>query len=112
MTTPNPNVDYTQEVRFAIVMYGGISLAIYINGVAQELLHVVRATAPATRLDDARAMQPEAKYSDGDLTGSERVYRKIGQMLIRGGKLQPLSEIEELGKRAAAANTSDSSAPR
>ena len=36
-----------QEVRFAVVMYGGVSLAIYINGVAQELFRLVRATAPA-----------------------------------------------------------------
>ncbi len=35
------------EVRFGIVMYGGVSLAVYINGVAQELLSLVRATAPA-----------------------------------------------------------------
>ena len=35
-----------REVRFAVVMYGGVSLAIYINGVAQELLNMVRATAP------------------------------------------------------------------
>ena len=26
-----------KEIRFAIVMYGGVSLAIYINGVAQEI---------------------------------------------------------------------------
>ena len=32
---------------FAVVMYGGVSLAIYINGVAQELFRLVRATAPA-----------------------------------------------------------------
>ena len=32
------------EIRFAVVMYGGVSLAIYINGVAQELLKMVRAT--------------------------------------------------------------------
>ena len=31
-----PAVDYKQEVRFAVVMYGGVSLAIYINGIAQE----------------------------------------------------------------------------
>ena len=29
----SPKTEYTQEVRFAIVMYGGVSLAIYINGV-------------------------------------------------------------------------------
>src|SRR5207253_10629849 len=37
--------DFRQEVRFAVVMYGGVSLAIYINGIAQELLRMVRATA-------------------------------------------------------------------
>ena len=36
----------TQEMRFALVLYGGVSLAIYINGVVQEFLHLVRATAP------------------------------------------------------------------
>ena len=41
-------VEYTQEIRFAVVLYGGVSLAIYMNGIAQELLHLVRATAPGT----------------------------------------------------------------
>src|SRR5207248_188969 len=104
-TSAKPITDYTQEIRFAIVMYGGISLAIYINGVAQELLHLVRATAPACRLDDDPSAQPEAKYSDDQLTGSERVYRKIGQMLVRGGQLRPLSEIEELSKKASSTHT-------
>jgi hypothetical protein len=31
--------------RFAVVLYGGISLAIYMNGVAQELLRMVRASS-------------------------------------------------------------------
>jgi len=35
-------MDVEREVRFAVVMYGGVSLAIYINGVAQELLDMVR----------------------------------------------------------------------
>jgi patatin-related protein len=38
---------YRQEIRFAIVMYGGVSLAIYMNGIAQELLRLVRATSGA-----------------------------------------------------------------
>jgi hypothetical protein len=37
--------DPGQEVRFAVVMYGGVSLAIYMNGAAQELLRAVRGTA-------------------------------------------------------------------
>lgn len=83
MTSPStPTVEYSQEIRFAIVMYGGISLAIYINGVAQELLHLVRATAPANHPDTDG--QNLAKYADSELTGSEKVYRKLGQMLVRG----------------------------
>ena len=42
-----PGLDYKKEIRFAVVMYGGVSLAIYINGVAQELLRMVKATAPS-----------------------------------------------------------------
>src|SRR3982751_4669171 len=30
------------ETRFGLVMYGGVSLAIYINGVAQEFYNAVR----------------------------------------------------------------------
>ena len=38
------------ETRFAVVLYGGVSLAVYISGVCQELLAMVRSTA-AQRLD-------------------------------------------------------------
>jgi len=79
-TTPNsagqpPKCDHTQEVRFAVVMYGGVSLAIYMNGITQELFELIKATAP----------DPEnpgfAKFTDEQLTGSGRVYRKLGQLL-------------------------------
>ena len=68
-----PDVNYRKEVRFAVVMYGGVSLAIYINGVAQELLRLVRATA---QNGDGKAL-----LSDGELSGSERVYRKLSYLL-------------------------------
>lgn len=42
MAATSPKADYTHEVRFAIVMYGGVSLAIYINGITQELLRLDR----------------------------------------------------------------------
>ncbi len=35
-------VEKTREVRLGLVMYGGVSLAIYINGVAHELFRAVR----------------------------------------------------------------------
>ena len=64
------NLDYTKEVRFAVVMYGGVSLAIYINGVAQELLHMVRSTAKG----------------GAKLSGTEKVYRRISYLLAQEGK--------------------------
>jgi patatin-related protein len=80
----NPPVNFDQEVRFAVVMYGGSSLAIYINGVAQELLRLVRATAPGyTEAVNGR----NAHLADEELRGSERVYRRLGRSLTRQGHL-------------------------
>jgi patatin-related protein len=72
--------DATQEIRFAVVMYGGVSLAIYINGVVQELLHLVRATAPS-QPPTLTEIPSEALVAESELTGSEAVYRKLGQLL-------------------------------
>ena len=72
---------YEQEVRFAVVMYGGVSLAIYINGVAQELLNLVRATAPAQPM---RLGPSEALLSDEEIAGTTaEVYRELGRVLRR-----------------------------
>ena len=62
-------------MRFAVVMYGGVSLAIYINGVAQELLNLVRATAPSIAGGSEPLLTPET------ITGSEAVYRKLANYL-------------------------------
>src|SRR5215208_3097747 len=64
--TASPQHDYTQEVRFAVVMYGGVSLAIYINGIAQELLRLVRSTA---------------REQQNSFNGTERIYRKVSHLL-------------------------------
>lgn len=74
-----------REVRFAVVMYGGVSLAIYINGITQELLNMVRATAPGTA-------QGKPWLERDQLKGTEKVYRKLAYYLdqCRGG-----SESEE-----------------
>jgi patatin-related protein len=86
---PPPETDYTQEVRFAVVMYGGSSLAIYMNGVAQELLRLVRATAPAdSNMTRAHLLDPPERGRPAEggeyVKGSERVYRKLGRLLKRG----------------------------
>ena len=76
-----PAYDVGQEIRFAVVLYGGVSLAIYMNGIAQELLHLVRATAGRT---DGNG-RPEARYADEELSDTEPVYRQLGMMLSRQG---------------------------
>ena len=74
---PGPIVE---EVRFAVVMYGGISLCVYMNGIMQQLLHLVRATAtdPATATDAA----PDGEFvvpDDAAMPPIERVYRRLAQ---------------------------------
>ena len=77
-----PKIDPQGEVRFAVVMYGGVSLAIYINGIAQELLRMARATAPASRDTDC-ALPVEKKEGEENetLRGTEKVYRKVSYLL-------------------------------
>ena len=70
--------DATGEVRFAVVLSGGVSLAIYMNGIVQELLQLVRATAPAPD-DDGHLW-----WADDELPGAGPVYRKLGCLLDRG----------------------------
>jgi len=63
----------TQETRFAVVMYGGISLAIYMNGIAQELLNMVRSTS-------------DAENGRNTLTGTASVYKEIAAYLSTKNK--------------------------
>lgn len=93
---PPPYCEFDQEIRFAVVMYGGISLAIYMNGVAQELFQLVRATAPQS-LDSDKSVP--AKLSSDELKGTASVYRKLGQMLRQNQQQpKPLSEIKPYSK--------------
>ena len=71
MSNEHPRTyDPEQEIRFAVVLYGGASLAIYINGVAQELLRLVRSTADLP--------------ADEKLSRTEQIYRELGQLLGPG----------------------------
>lgn len=75
-----PECDLAEEIRFAVVMYGGVSLAIYINGIAQELLNLVYASAPS----EAMASQAQAPLKPNkELKGAQPVYRVIAQCLAR-----------------------------
>src|SRR5881398_3736078 len=72
-------------------MYGGVSLAIYINGVAQELLNIVRATAAKAVDSD------EPLLSEEELSGATSVYRKLGQYFA-------IQDKEARGKNLKQAN--------
>jgi patatin-related protein len=71
-----------KEIRFAVVMYGGGSLAIYINGVAQELLKMVRATATDRRAGD--------KFES-----TEKVYRRLALLLSDEHLLEMVRALEK-----------------
>jgi patatin-related protein len=81
-----PLCAYTQEVRFAVVLYGGVSLAIYIDGIAEELRHLVRASAPAVPSAQlaatTRAWLPNPEQ---ELRSTEVVYRKLAQHISAQG---------------------------
>jgi hypothetical protein len=70
-----PAMDVRRELRFAVVLYGGVSLAVYINGVVQELLGMVRATAPDPTDPTV------ARFADEELTPTELVYRRLAKVL-------------------------------
>jgi patatin-related protein len=103
MTISSPQAEYTNEVRFAIVMYGGVSLAIYINGITQELLRLVRSTAEAANdengaricLTGAQTGLPETQRKQVELNGTERVYRLVS-LLTADKRL--LAEVCQLAK--------------
>lgn len=68
---------FSREIRFAVVMYGGVSLSVYINGIAQELFALVRATAPS----DGDPLTGRFRFANDELSGTERVYRELGRQL-------------------------------
>src|SRR5258708_6952762 len=72
-TASGPVARYTKEQRMSVVMYGGVSLAIYIGGVAQEMLALLPARGPREGDSSRAALAP------AELDGVERVYRQLAQ---------------------------------
>src|SRR2546423_3822956 len=123
MTTPSapganltvPRLEPMKEIRFAVVMYGGVSLAIYINGIAQELLSLVRSTAEAYEEENDRAVlsgDPILDSKDSSnrrrLTGTERVYRKLSYLLSSDKLLTQYKEwLEDPQRLSASSPTPD-----
>ena len=68
-----------QELRLAVVLYGGVSLAIYMYGVAQELFNLVWSTAPSESFADDG--EPPPRLARDRTESTDAVYRKLGQLL-------------------------------
>ncbi|HEY2938838.1 MAG TPA: patatin-like protein, partial [Gaiellaceae bacterium] len=79
-----PKFEPAQELRLALVLYGGVSLAIYINGVVQELFNLVRATAPERAIGSDPEPERVAELSEAELNGTPGVYRELGRLLRWG----------------------------
>lgn len=86
-----PKAEYSNEQRIAVVMYGGVSLAVYIAGVAKELLGIVRASARG-REDGTKAALSSGEQ--GELKGVEQIYRKLAQWDPASGK-SPLESADD-----------------
>ena len=66
----------TKEIRFAVVMYGGVSLAIYMNGIAQEILNMVKATSD-------RSQEKMDQKSSAKTEGTASVYKELAEYLSK-----------------------------
>jgi len=104
-----PAVEYTREVRFAVVMYGGVSLAIYINGIAQELLRWARSTAQDSTgkvalIPSNGSTQQSAAEKTSTLSDTERVYRKLSYVLADQDRTLTSQERLDRANQKLAAN--------
>src|SRR5438132_3020502 len=77
-----------KELRFALVCYGGVSLAVYMHGVTKEILKLVRASREyhATTSPQSRGkLYDDVAVKRADQVDTERVYfdllRQIGRSL-------------------------------
>ena len=94
-----PPGDYTAEVRFGVVMYGGVSLAIYINGVTNEIFEM----ACATPLDGASLIRErdEAPFAATTREIYSRLSWLVGNEALR---VEYAMRILEAKRVAAAEN--------
>ena len=91
---PALNQPPEREIRFAVVIYGGVSLAIYINGIIQEMLRMARSTA-----------LPVEKLSPLEL-----VYRELACCV--GVGIPAAEDLEARGELDESLDVQDSPAPQ
>lgn len=109
-TTPLPppadaaTPEYTAEIRFGVVMYGGVSLAIYINGVTNELFEMACAT-PRSGVTLDRDQEPSTREIYRRLSwlvGSPDLRRQYAKALAQAPShgvepVDPWTQVDLLG---------------
>jgi patatin-related protein len=87
--------DYSSEIRFGVVMYGGVSLAIYMNGVANEMVEMACST-------------PLAAPVPGKMHGTRELYYRLSWLVDNPSlRRQYATRIEEHRKHAAEGHQKD-----
>ena len=65
----NENSSYEKELRIGLILYGGVSLAIYIYGVVYEFLRLVRQEDAYGELTKAVGVKPTIDVISGSSAG-------------------------------------------
>ena len=81
-----------QEVRFALVLYGGVSLAVYMNGVTQEFLNLVRRAGVYKELAAITHSRFVVDIASGSSAGGINAIF-LGKALANGQSLDRLSRL-------------------
>ncbi len=100
-----------EEVRFSVVLFGGLSLAIYISGSCIELFNLVRATR--------RSFKHRTDDSDGQSVSLERIYQAVASLtaadiaeLASDGGTNLRHSLSEVGGTDADEDRADLDAPK
>ncbi len=87
----------TAEVRFGLVLYGGVSLAIYIYGVVYEFWRLVKASEDAERNAWSELLEATGKSAAVDIVSGTSAGGinglLLGKALVRGGDLEAVRGI-------------------
>jgi patatin-related protein len=81
-----------REVRFALVLYGGVSLTVYMNGVTQEFLSLVRASGVYKELAAISHSRFVVDIASGSSAGGINAIF-LGKALANGQSLDRLSRL-------------------
>jgi patatin-related protein len=81
-----------KEVRFALVLYGGVSLGVYMNGVTQEFLNLVRGTGVYKELGEITRSRFVVDIASGSSAGGINAIF-LGKALANGQSLDGVSRL-------------------